>query len=168
MAKARATGLGFDKETAEEYHCRPMSAPQSIDSLRFARSRDCLDGEFAVASLTRLSELLVGDTGVVRYRLCGGEQAGRPALTLSVEATVVLRCQRCLAPYSQPVVAESVLPVARDEAQMTLWERDDPLLDVLLAEPHLDVRGLVEDEMLLSLPAVPRHPEGGCEVGAAT
>jgi len=145
-----------------------MSAPQSIDSLRFARSRDCLDGEFAVASLTRLSDLLANDAGVLRYRLCGGEQAGRPVLTLTVEANLVLLCQRCLAPYAQTVTAESVLPVARDEAQMTLWERDDPLLDVLLADPHLDVRGLVEDEMLLSLPAVPKHPEGQCEAGATS
>jgi uncharacterized protein len=34
--------------------------------------------------------------------------------------------------------------------------------DPLEAAPELDVRALIEDEILLSLPLAPRHPEGEC------
>lgn len=57
---------------------------------------------------------------------------------------------------------DQVFPVARNEAQLELWERSDPLLDALVADPELDVLTLVEDEILLSLPVAPRHAEGGC------
>lgn len=139
-----------------------MSAPTSIDSLRFARTGECLSGELPVASLVRLSGGLPSPDGAVRYRLCGTMREGRPCLELKVEATVQMICQRCLEPFAVNVVSESVMPVARDEAQLELWERDDPLLDALVADPHQHVPALVEDEMLLSLPVVPRHPEGEC------
>jgi uncharacterized protein len=43
-------------------------------------------------------------------------------------------------------------------------DMDDPEApDVMEAIPELDVAGLVEDEVLLSLPLAPRHPEGACE-----
>ena len=112
--------------------------------------------------MPRLVESLASDVGLVSYMLCGTQKDGRPLLELSVEAVVQMICQRCLEPYAQAVAAHSLMPVARDEAQLALWERDDPLLDVLLADAHLDVQMLVEDEMLLSLPAVPRHREGEC------
>jgi uncharacterized protein len=143
-----------------------MSASSSIDSLRFARSGECLTGELPVASLPRLAGSLAGETGTVRYRLCGTIAEGRPALELLVEADVQMLCQRCLKAYVQHVASSSMLPIAGNEAQLASWERDDPLLDALLADPHLDVQALVEDEMLLSLPVVPRHPEGECRVQA--
>jgi uncharacterized protein len=34
---------------------------------------------------------------------------------------------------------------------------------VIEASPELDVAGLIEDEVLLSLPLSPRHAEGACE-----
>jgi uncharacterized protein len=40
--------------------------------------------------------------------------------------------------------------------------------DTLDASPELDVNALVEDEVLLSLPLAPRHPEGACESRFAT
>lgn len=141
-----------------------MLAPPIIHSLLFARSGDCLSGEMPVASLPRLVESLASESGMVRYRLCGTVVDGRPSLDLMVEAQVEMICQRCLGGYVERVQAHSVLPIARDEAQMAHWERDDPLIDVLLADPNLDVQMLVEDEILLSLPAVPRHPDGECEV----
>lgn len=143
-----------------------MTAPSSIDSLRFARTGESLSGDFPVSGLLRLVESLASDAGKVQYRLCGILTEGRPALELVVEANVQMICQRCLGTYVQRVAARSILPVARDEAQLAGWERDDPLVDALLADTHQDVLMLVEDEMLLSLPVVPMHSEIECGVGA--
>lgn len=139
-----------------------MSARPTLDSLRFARVGDRLSGEVPVAQFDRLSDSLVSDEGSVSYVLQGRTEFGRPVLYLEIDADVVLRCQYCLEPYLQSLHIEQALPLARDEAELERWERDDPLLDALIAEPALDVLALVEDEILLGLPVAPRHPDGGC------
>jgi uncharacterized protein len=84
---------------------------------------------------------------------------------LEISALVWLTCQRCLELYSEKVELSSVLPIAKDESELARWESEDPLVDALVAEPRLDVATLVEDEILLGLPVVPRHPEGECGAG---
>jgi uncharacterized protein len=50
------------------------------------------------------------------------------------------------------------------EGQQPPDEIDDPEgPDMIEASAALDVAALVEDEVLLSLPLAPRHPEGMCE-----
>jgi len=140
-----------------------MSARQTIDNMYFAKSGGQLSGEFSRGDLPRLNGVTMGD---VRYVLSGCVSSGRPSLRVVVSAVVVLVCQRCLGDYQHQLDIDRVLPVAKNEEQLSLWERDDPLLDALLAEPKMNVAELVEDEILLGLPVVPRHPDGGCEGGA--
>jgi uncharacterized protein len=143
-----------------------MSARLTIDSLRFARGSESLAGAFEMAELDRLADLRGSLHGSVdqsvRFTLIGQVIAGRPTLCVEVEAVLLLECQRCLGRFEQAVHVESRLPVARNDAEMKRWETEDPMLDVLLAEASLDVRALVEDEILLGLPLAPRHPEGMC------
>jgi uncharacterized protein len=65
--------------------------------------------------------------------------------------------------YPEALVLDSLLPVARNDAELERWERLDPLLDALVADPQFDLAALVEDEILLSLPAVPLHEDGRCD-----
>jgi len=127
-----------------------------------------LSGSLGRESLPRLvadvADSLTPLHVAVQYRLSGVTEMGRPALVLEIEADVPLRCQRCLGLYQQPISLRTVLPVARDEVELARWESDDPMLDALVAEPDMDVVALVEDEVLLSLPVVPEHPEGCCPV----
>ncbi len=71
-----------------------------------------------------------------------------------------------MAAYPEALSLDSLLPVARNEAELERWERLDPLLDALVADPSLDLAALVEDEILLSLPPVPLHAEGQCDPDA--
>lgn len=130
--------------------------------MRFAHVGGDLTGEVRLADFERLGDVLMSSDGTASYRVRGGVDKGRPVLRLEVATVVELLCQRCLESYRQALRVERVFPIARDEAQLDLWEREDPLLDALIAEPELDVLTLVEDEILLSLPVAPRHPEGGC------
>ena len=134
--------------------------------MRFARAGADQSGEVRLADLSRLGDLLASDQGVVSYRLRGDMAAGRPVLRLEVDTAVMLVCRLCLEPYRHEMRISRVFPVARDEAQLELWERNDPLLDALVADPELDLLTLVEDEILLSLPVAPRHePECGPVAG---
>jgi uncharacterized protein len=115
-----------------------------------------------VADLSRLAEGLVSSEGSVRFQLRGKMESGRPTLELSIDTVLILPCQYCQEPYLQELHVARVLPLARDEAELARWEQGDPLLDALVADPMLDVLMLVEDEILLSLPVVPRHPGEIC------
>jgi uncharacterized protein len=140
-----------------------MSARQTIDSMHFAQSGGQFSGELGADALPRLADILPRESAVVQYLLQGETHMGRPAIRLRARVTVQLVCQRCLGTYAEDMVMERVYPIARDDAELARWEREDPLLDALVAEPRMAVPELIEDEILLSLPTVPRHPEGMCD-----
>lgn len=139
-----------------------MSAQTVMDPIRFAREAARLSGEFSLAEMDRLRNELADDRGVVTYRLEGALVGGRPALRLEIDANPTLICQRCLTPYVHELHSEGAIFLARNDAELERWESDDPLLDVIVAEERMDVRTLIEDELLLSLPVVPRHEEEDC------
>lgn len=133
-----------------------------MDLLMFARSRGSLEGEFRANELPRLRDNLTSDDAAVQYQIAGSVELGKPVLKLRIEARVWQICQRCLEPFPERLELENVLPIARDEAELARWEIEDPLVDALVADARLDVATLVEDEILLSLPTVPKHPHGEC------
>ncbi len=146
----------------EIYHCGLMSARPTIDALRFARAGEICSGGVPISTFDRLHDLLADEQGSVSFRIQGEQLDGRPALRLMIETDVHLVCQRCLGHFEQALRIDNRLPIARDEAELERWELDDPLLDVMLGDPALDVLTLVEDEILLGLPVAPHHLEGEC------
>ena len=140
-----------------------MSAQVVIDPLRFARSGESLSGALSAVDLPRLADRLAGAIGDVRFSLVGqSDVTSRPSLRLRVEAEVPLTCQRCLEPFEYALRADVTLLLARNEAELARWEEQDPLCDGLVAEANMDIKALVEDELLLGLPVAPRHAEGDC------
>jgi len=143
-----------------------MSARQTIDSLQFAKSGGRLSGEIRAEKfheeLPRLADVLSSESPPVQYQLMGEIHSGRPTLHLSVSVQVTLVCQRCLEDFVEVLDLDRVYPIARNEAELVRWERDEPLLEALVAESRLVVTELVEEEILLSLPTVPHHDEGEC------
>ena len=140
-----------------------MSAPPVIDGLEFARSGQEVRGSVAVRDLGRLEDLLHDASGSLEYEVKGTRDArNRPQLALKVAGRVHLQCQRCLGLLDYSVdVANTLLLVSRGaQADEVMIDPEAP--DAIEADPHLDVGGLIEDEVLLSLPLAPRHPEGVC------
>lgn len=141
-----------------------MSAAAVIDSLEFARAEQRMSGRLSVASLRRLDDVLFDDKGDVEYTVQGGRnERNRPQLELRITGVLHLQCQRCLSLLNYPVdISSTLLLVARGES--TDEELDDPEApDAIEAAAELDVPALIEEEVLLSLPLAPRHPEGRCE-----
>jgi uncharacterized protein len=140
-----------------------MSALQTIDSLRFARSGEQMSGVFLRSDLPRLSDILAPHVDEVKFHLTGSVESGRPVLKLRLETAVSLVCQRCLAEYEELIEIDCSYPLAKNDEQLALWESTDPLIDVLMSSPKFLVAEFVEDEILLGLPSAPRHPEGMCD-----
>jgi uncharacterized protein len=141
--------------------------PRGLNVARFSADAGELQGEQSLAELTRLSEsLLTGaDVGPVRWRAQGQlrPEPGAPAQTwlhLQAQTAVPLQCQRCLNPVQVQLVVDRHFRFVESEALAE--ELDETSEDDVLALPaRLDLLELLEDELLLALPLVPRH-EGAC------
>ncbi len=161
----------FDRGAQKYYHAPPMSAqaaPAVIDSLEFARTGQSLKGSLPVSALTRLHDSLVDELGEVRFEVRGGHDARRrPVLMLEISGVLHLRCQRCLGALDYALRRSGTLRLASGgEADSS--ELGDVEVEWIEASAELDVAGLVEDEILLSLPYAPRHGEGQCPPGVST
>lgn len=138
--------------------------PRRLDVVRLAAGGGRVEGVMTAAQLGRLGmdAPLAGSEPATW--VASGEQREPPGaspqtwLHLQAAATVTLTCQRCLQPVTQPLVADRWIRFVRDEA---LAEKlDEESEDDVLALPSrglVDVLALVEDELILALPIVPRH-----------
>lgn len=142
----------------------------SFDAFRLARERGVLEGTLDAVDSDRLMERVAeGEEGqgLVQWRIAGTtDSAGRLALAIAVEGEVPVTCQRCLSDFLFPVDRETVAVLARSEQEADGLDAstDD---EVLVADHPLVAAELVEDELLLTLPFAPMHPQGACEAGKA-
>lgn len=84
--------------------------------------------------------------------------SAQPWLHVQATARLPLRCQRCLGPTDTRVEVDRWFRFVADEAT-ALAEDDRSEEDVLVLDPRFDLIGLVEDELLMALPLVPRHSQ---------
>jgi uncharacterized protein len=140
-----------------------MSAAAVIDALEFARGQQELRGSLPVRTLARLEDVLFDGEGHLDYLLRGSkDDRNRPQLQVEATGRLHLQCQRCLGLLDYDVAARNTLLLLPQGVEPE--DIDDPEApDAIEADPELDVAGLIEDEVLLSLPLAPRHPEGTCE-----
>lgn len=102
-----------------------------------------------------------GVNGVVwkdaRFRAdFGHDTQGTVTVELWVEAELPLICQRSLRPYLEPVKRHSLLAVVESLAEQDrLPEHYEP---VLVEHGRMALLEVVEDELLLGVPQVPRDP----------
>ncbi|MCL1825186.1 MAG: YceD family protein [Betaproteobacteria bacterium] len=139
-------------------------APRIIDVFRFAASSGALKGEVPVARLTRLSDRLADDEGMVCWQLSGSLDAeGKPRLDLVTDGRLVLRCQRCLGGLDWNLAIRATLLPVRVGQDLPDDELENDEVDAVEVDGdgQFDVLSLVEDEIILALPIAPRHPDCG-------
>ena len=121
-----------------------------------------LEGEWPQQTLARLwQDAVPGAAPPVRWAAQGvlRKQAdGEAQVRLHLQAHTVLQmcCQRCLQPVAVPLDVDTQLRFVRDEALAEKLDEDSEE-DVLALPATLDLQALVEDELILALPLVPRH-----------
>ena len=139
-----------------------------VDVFAFCRLGEQRAGMTPVAGFARLAAEAAKPEGEIRWSFQGGRHPrGYPQLNMAVEGEVSVVCQRCLLPFSYGFDTQSVLVLASDEAEADATEEslDDDSVDVIVGSTALDLLQLVEDEVLLSIPLSPRHPQ--CPEGGA-
>lgn len=142
--------------------------PRKLDVEAFARDGARLEGAWPAVELHRLADVGALEAPAaqwppVQWSLQGERReprGGEPQTWLHLEAsaTVQLTCQRCLQPVQEQLSLSRWFRFARDEAQAAELDMDSDD-DVLAMTRAFDAHELIEDELLLSLPLVPRHEE---------
>jgi uncharacterized protein len=122
----------------------------------FADREVTLSGELDVRVLTRLVSLLHSDVGSVSATL--GFRQRRDswlAAVLDYRASVELICQRCLEPFRHEL-AQSVNVVVAESGSLpaTVPDGFEPFE---LASGRLQPVELIEDELIVAIPLVPKH-----------
>ena len=161
----------------------PAIDPLRLNVAHFAADALQAEGDWAIAELPRLAESeCPADAGsplkaradaptppprsssdltrrvqwraVGSHRPVGGEN--QIWMHLLADADVILQCQRCLLPLDEAVRVDRHFRFVADEDTAAALD-DETEDEVLVLQKSLNLRDLVEDEMLLALPLVPRH-----------
>jgi uncharacterized protein len=103
----------------------------------------------------------LGAAGVVSFSADGERRnSGGPKeeiwLHLRATAVLPLTCQRCLGPVELPVTVERSFRFVENEALAAVLDEVSEE-DVLALSKDFDLLDLVEDELIMGLPAVPKH-----------
>lgn len=129
----------------------------SLPDLRSLAERGTvLEGEFELAGLERLKGLLNSSEGRVKARLSFRLHNGDTlVIALECEASLELLCQRCLGPVAHVVSEQVDFAVAENEDSLAVLPRGMDLM--ALEGDRLQPAKLIEDELIVSLPLVPKH-----------
>ena len=92
----------------------------------------------------------------------------RQIVELEVKGRIHLVCQSCLQDCGLDLAQESRFVMVATEAEADAFPIEDDQQEALVASQHFDLLELIEDEILLSLPLIPKHPEGTCQPHASS
>ncbi|HZE92510.1 MAG TPA: DUF177 domain-containing protein [Rhizobacter sp.] len=137
-----------------------------LDVEAFAKDGTRLEGMVPLAKLERLSQSVVQEIPAthadsVAWHVQGEQRKAKGAtfetwLHVGAETSLLLECQRCLKPMRTKLVVERSYLFVHGEATAAELDAESED-DVLAMTRSLDARELIEDELLLALPLVPRH-----------
>lgn len=130
-----------------------------VDIFEFVRCFHRASGAIAPSELTRLD--LANFLGEVDWKAQGihdGKEQQR--LHVEIAGVIHLICQRCLEPMEYTIRLENRYRLVPTQQQAEQAPLNDDECDTVLGSKQFDIHHLIEDELLLSLPAIPKH--GNC------
>lgn len=149
--------------------------PDYLDPFKSAEQGFSWSGQLPLSRLKRLSADVLGDVAQQTIQLeCALSMDNYHRfvwLKGQVQASVELECQRCLEPVELDLDADIHLAILNDERMIehlpdeidfvVLGENDSSQKGDFLNHAQMDLLALIEDELLLLLPFVPKHDD--CE-----
>lgn len=138
-----------------------MEVSQLIDPLACLRQGKSLQGVISSEALPRLAELLSSPATEIGYNLQFTRDANKRCIVhCHVTAQLPLLCQRCGQEMMYPIdVTTQLCAVVSDQMAKQLPSIYEPLM---LTDGRVPLQDIVEEELLLAIPMIPRHPDGDC------
>jgi uncharacterized protein len=131
-----------------------------LDVWRMVAARRGFEGRLPLSGLERVRGLLFDTEGEVRFALQFDSDPlfKLPYVELRIDAELPLECQRSLQRFLFPVHMVQRLGLIRDEADEAALPAEYEAL-LVPEDGMLRALDLVEDELVLAVPAVPMNPE---------
>lgn len=140
-------------------------SPRSLSIKAFAQAAGDLETSLPLANFDRLRDESLGPVegahvvlsaqGEIREDAGGQEE---PWIHLFGATTLTMTCQRCLGPVAVDIDFDRSFRFVASEALAEV-EDEESEEDVLVMSREFNLLELVEDELLMSIPAVPKHEE---------
>ena len=153
-------------EVPPRYNPRPMSGqhqrlPLEVDPIRLAAREEHLQGTIPLKQMKRLISVLSSNEGEVVIDAEFSVDINRVVLlTGQIKTDAKLICQRCMGEMELPIALDFQLAFVRSEAEM---ERLPEGYEATLIENStMMLSDIIEDEILLALPAIPKHLDDSC------
>lgn len=139
--------------------------PEYVDPYRLAEQNLQLDGLVKVIDMHRLNssrqEPGENETVAVKLRF-GTDEQGLPYMKGHLQASLGLQCQRCMERFTYEIISDFALGIVKSlEEEKALPEQYEP---AMVHEGQLALREVIEDELILNLPIIPRHEPEACNV----
>lgn len=143
-----------------------VRVPISVDPVKSAGKQLSYLGLIPGKNLVRLQELLVEACPDIDAQIhFDVDEQGIKVIRGHAEVTVVLACERCGDPMILPVQCDFVYaPITKRQKATDMPEEYEPIdLDEL---GEVNLHQIVEDELMLTMPVVPKHDEQACRIKA--
>ncbi|QLB13570.1 uncharacterized protein EV697_10512 [Bisgaardia hudsonensis] len=144
-----------------------VKLPLTTDPVKDAQRRLDYDGYYSISQLPRLAESVskvLSDAQVSLSFFIDPQKL----VVMKGQATVEveLECQRCQNPFIQTLSCDFIYsPVSNLDQADELPEIYEPIEFNAFGE--IDLVGIVEDELIVTLPIIPMHSSEHCEVSVA-
>lgn len=129
--------------------------PAFIDPLNFAERGRRIVGAIEISQLTRLSEILLNNSGLVEIDLSFDKERSLSVIEGKIKAILSLECQSCAEQLDYSIDRNFKLGVVNSLEQSDKLQSDcEPFI---LETEKVSLNELIEDEILLELPDFPKH-----------
>jgi uncharacterized protein len=152
------------------------SEPQALKRVDFCAPQSYKGAGFlSIADMPRVAEEasanLPGDGFEWSVQTHFEESPGsepRQILELGLKGRLHLICQRCLQDCAIDLQENRRFILVKTEADADAYPIEDEEQEPLVVNQHFNLLETIEDEVLLSLPLIPKHPDDFCEPHATT
>ncbi len=129
-----------------------------LDPFKAADQRRCLELSVPLSSFKRLQSVLLESEGEVscKFVFSKGER-NEIWIQFEYRARLTLRCERCLGKVAQ--LLEDTVRLRLVDSAVELARDDEESIEV--GERGLYLPDVIEDELLLALPLIPKHGQYG-------
>lgn len=137
--------------------------PKQVDVRRLIAVDTTLSAQEPLSKLSRVIDILVSSDGDVDIDLhFYRDEQGLKRIDGEVVAQLQVQCQRCMKPMTLPIDSHfAVAAVWSDEEAVRLPKDVEPYI---VGEGLQDIRDLIEDELILSVPYASYHDIGECSM----
>lgn len=157
---------------------QPQKLPISINPIRLAEKQATLTGVLYLADMPRLKDLLADTTGETAVEMhFDYDESHTPYIHIIVNTSVILTCQRCMENFSYPIATDVLLTPVIETGKMPSTQghtkratklppqSQNRAYETLIMESEtVTLQDIVEDEILLNLPLIPKHTQEACPV----